>query len=155
MPISQWMLWIIRSWAGSVNVWNKRLWEDLAQGTKKAVSRCLDVHKGKLGVRLLLFQFSYLSIIYCHPFTPLHFEFFYCPEPGGRNHHFKDIANPSSYSLDNRMEITALWDIAPCNVVEIHRLSRGTYCLHRQGDYIKRCGRVVNTPVSYSGAPGL
>jgi hypothetical protein len=29
---------------------------------------------------------------------------------------------------------TALWDIAPCSLVEVDRRFKGAYCLHYQGD---------------------
>jgi hypothetical protein len=32
------------------------------------------------------------------------------------------------------MKITALWDTAPCSLVEVDRSLRGAYCLHHQGD---------------------
>jgi hypothetical protein len=31
------------------------------------------------------------------------------------------------------VKMTAFWDVAPCSLVEVYRLSRGTSCLHHQG----------------------
>jgi hypothetical protein len=33
------------------------------------------------------------------------------------------------------MKMIALWDVAPCSLVEVDRCSRGAYCLHHQGDH--------------------
>jgi hypothetical protein len=33
------------------------------------------------------------------------------------------------------LKIIALWDIAPCSLVEVDRRFRGAYCLHHHGDY--------------------
>jgi hypothetical protein len=32
------------------------------------------------------------------------------------------------------MKTTALWDVAPCSLVEIYRHFRGACCIHHQGD---------------------
>jgi hypothetical protein len=32
------------------------------------------------------------------------------------------------------LEMIVLWDVAPCNLVEIDRHFRDAYCLHHQGD---------------------
>jgi hypothetical protein len=32
------------------------------------------------------------------------------------------------------MNMTALWDIAPCSLIEVDRRFRGSNCLHHQGD---------------------
>jgi hypothetical protein len=34
------------------------------------------------------------------------------------------------------MKMTAFWDVAPCDLVEIDQRFRGAYCLHHQGDAI-------------------
>lgn len=39
--------------------------------------------------------------------------------------------------LATRIKITRFLDVAPCSFVEIHRLFRGTYCLHHQGNNCK------------------
>jgi hypothetical protein len=31
--------------------------------------------------------------------------------------------------------MTAFWDIAPCNLIEVDRRFRGAYCLHHHGDH--------------------
>jgi hypothetical protein len=32
------------------------------------------------------------------------------------------------------MKMTACWEIAPCNLVEVDRIFRDTYCAHDHGD---------------------
>jgi hypothetical protein len=32
------------------------------------------------------------------------------------------------------IKVTAFWDIAPCSLVGVDRLFKGTYCHHHQGD---------------------
>jgi hypothetical protein len=34
----------------------------------------------------------------------------------------------------SNMNMTAIWDIAPCSLVEVVQHFRGAYCLHHQGD---------------------
>jgi hypothetical protein len=36
--------------------------------------------------------------------------------------------------------MAVFWGVAPCNLVEIDRHFRATYCLHHQGDLTKRIG---------------
>jgi hypothetical protein len=32
------------------------------------------------------------------------------------------------------MKMTVFWDVAPCSLVEVYGLLRGSYCFYRQGD---------------------
>jgi hypothetical protein len=32
------------------------------------------------------------------------------------------------------MKMTLIWNVAPCNLVEVYRRFKGAYCLHHQGD---------------------
>lgn len=43
-------------------------------------------------------------------------------------YHFDEERNPKE------QEMAASWDTAPCSLLEVHRRSRGAFCLHRQGD---------------------
>jgi hypothetical protein len=43
------------------------------------------------------------------------------------------VRNISSKNEKFNKSMAIFWDVAPCNLVEVDRFFRGTYCLHHQG----------------------
>jgi hypothetical protein len=45
--------------------------------------------------------------------------------------------------------MAVFWVVAPCNLVDVYRRFRGTYCLHHQGDLMTEEASTSETSVNF------
>jgi hypothetical protein len=46
----------------------------------------------------------------------------------------EEFIERSLVKLTKNLKMAAIWDIATCSLVQVHRLFRGAYCLHHRPD---------------------
>jgi hypothetical protein len=73
-------------------------------------------------------EYIYIHALqFCFPFTGPHVHLLHIIL--GINMFLTELINSK-----DTMKMAVFWDVAPCNLVDIDRRFRETYCLHHQGD---------------------